>query len=228
MTRAPLYLLAVLGCTTETSPLPGPEVPPDTDPVDASGDDAASTTTLVDAAPPPVDAAAPPPDGEPCAAPGFETWTGTAQRDNDSGYPDHIAADVTWERTATDGCVDTYAPSGVATYGYAIPGALCMQSITPASHDVAAGDGELRVDRTTAPATYVGRGATTWTVTFRCQYDDGTFDEHTFEGGATWFDASGTVEGATITGQETYPDDTARCGPEGIPPCTYRWSFTGA
>jgi hypothetical protein len=160
-----------------------------------------------------------------CATPAVESWTGTAGRDNDSGYPDHIAATVTWTRARTLGCVDHYTPSGTATYAYAIPGALCTQSISPASHEIAATDGELTIDRTTSPATFVGHAATTWTITHHCVYDDGRFDDQTREGGATWFDASGTLNGGALDGSFSVEDDSARCGPQGIAPCTYSWSF---
>jgi hypothetical protein len=160
----------------------------------------------------------------PCVGEPVETWTGTARRDNENGYPDHIGAEVTWTRTGTEGCVDTYVPAGVAQYGYAIPGALCQQWITPDQHEVTAGDGTLTIDRSVDPPKYTAHGATTWQYTWHCEYDDGTTETLERDGGAVWMDAVGVVAGG-IDGSVTLEDDTVKCGPEGIPPCTYRWSF---
>lgn len=162
------------------------------------------------------------PAGDPtCASAPRDRWTGTAARDSESGYPDHLAATVAWQRTRTVGCVDTLAPAGTVAYDHAIPGALCQQSITPDARAIAAEDGTLTIDRTTDPPTYVARAATTWEVTFRCTFDDGTVEEHTFDGGGTWIDAAGTVEDGAIADAA----DAGDCGPAGVPPCTYAWSF---
>lgn len=166
-----------------------------------------------------------PEGGDTCASAPRDAWTGTSTRDNDDGYPDHLAATVTWQRTGSDGCVDTFAPSGTVHYAYAIPGAICQQSITPDAREIAAEHGTLTIDRSTEPATYAGRGATTWAVTFHCTYDDGSVEEHTFDGGGGWFDGAGAIEGDAIAGLVTVPDDASRCGPAGIPPCTFAWSF---
>lgn len=197
--------------------------------------DAGSLPSVTDAggpadATPSADATVAVTDATPCAAPSVDTWSGTGSRDNDGGYPDHITATITWTRTSTVGCVDTYAPSGSAHYGYAIPGALCNQSIDPDSHDVAAADGTLTIDRTTSPPTYSGSGATYWTFVFRCEYPDGTFDESEMPGGAPWFDASGTVGGGAISGSYYVGGDDAddRCGPNGTAPCVYSWEFTAS
>jgi hypothetical protein len=161
-----------------------------------------------------------------CAVAPVEAWTGTARRDNDDGYPDHIAVEAEWRLASTDGCVDSYEPVGQATYAYAIPGAHCTQSIAPTSGAVEAGDGTLTIDRTTAPARFAGRAASHWTVTFRCEFDNGEHEQHDFEGGAPWFDTSGTIEGDGFAGTLSILEDDEKCGPEGIPPCTYEWAFT--
>lgn len=226
---------ALLACTPELRQERAPGDVTDAGPAADGG----SVPSEIDAGPaadatPSADATITSPDAatvDPCAMPMVESWSGAGSRDNDDGYPDHITATITWTRTGTDGCVDTYAPSGSAQYGYAIPGALCDQSIDPDNHAVVAGDGVLTIDRTTSPTTYSGSGATYWTFTFRCEYDDGTFDESQMPGGGIWFDASGTVAAGAITGTDPVngdddPDATARCGPNGIAPCTYSWSFT--
>ena len=167
------------------------------------------------------------PPGAACATPRVEAWTGTATRVADM-YPDDVAATVTWRRVSSTGCVDRYAPAGEARYSFAIPGAQCRQDVTPDQRAVAGGEGSLTVDRSTSPATYVGTGATAWTVTWSCTLDDGTVESMTFDGGGRWFEASGTVEGAVISGSHV-EEDGALCGlGQSALPCTYTWSFEPA
>ncbi|HVV85538.1 MAG TPA: hypothetical protein VHE35_20905 [Kofleriaceae bacterium] len=162
-----------------------------------------------------------------CASTTIESWTGDASRASDQ-YPDDIEAAVTWRRVGTTGCVDRYAPSGEAHYHFAIPGALCRQTVTPDSKSVAAGEGTLTVDRSTSPATYTMHGATTWSVTWTCTRDDGSTDTMTFDAGGLWVDASGTVGAGSIAGSTTQPDGL-QCGQgNSTLPCTYTWSFTAA
>jgi hypothetical protein len=221
--------IVAIACASDAEPRQGTERPD------------ASVSDLVDAAPldgnlelpgfvpdggsDPTDAS--PPDGDTCAVAGHPSWSGTANRDNQNGYPDHIDANVTWTLVSSAACVDTYEPAGTIHYGYAIPGALCDQSITPDVANIGADDATLTIDRTTSPATYTTKGETTWTITFRCTYHDGTFDEHQFEGGGVWIDASGAVAGDLIEGEYRIEDDSSRCGPAGIAPCTYAWSLHG-
>jgi hypothetical protein len=194
--------------------------------IDAGGP--ADATASADATP--VEVAAPDAYPGPCTASAIESWQGTARRRQDDGYPDSITATITWTRTSTVDCVDTYAPSGTASYGYAIPGALCSQWITPESHAVAASEGWLTVDRSTWPPTYAGHGATFWTIVHHCQYDDGGLEESDQPGGAIWFDSSGTITGDAFGGSlgigHDDPEAGERCGPHGIPPCEYIWQFT--
>jgi hypothetical protein len=155
----------------------------------------------------------------PCAVAPTDSFAGRAARSNDSGYPDSISANVTWMRVASNGCVDSYAPSGTVTYGYAIPGALCTQSISPATHVITRTDGSLTVDRSTNPPTITAHGTTTWPVTWTCVENDGTTNTQSFDGGGTWVDA--TALGGRVT-----QTDNARCGaPNGVAPCTYAWRF---
>lgn len=160
-----------------------------------------------------------------CAAAPVERWTGTATRTQD-GYPDNLSVTTTWQRVATDGCVDRYEPVGSAQYSYAIPGALCTQSLDPRQQAVGAADGALVVDRTTNPPTFTGQASTTWTVTWTCVESDGTRNEQTFAGGGRWFESTGAVVDGRIEGVAEYDVDGA-CGnqPAGTL-CTYEWSFT--
>jgi len=213
-----LPILGLLACSTEAIDRSGP------DGADAGLEEVPDT---IDA--PIAPSEAPSPDATPatadCAAAPVEAFEGEASRDQSDGYPDHITATVTWQRTGTDGCVDSYAPTGTATYAHAVPGALCQQRIEPDTHGVVATDGALTIDRTTTPPTYSGSGATRWLVTWTCVEADGTQNQRTFEGGGAWFDSSGTLDVGAIRGSYETEDDDA-CGPEGIAPCTYSWSFT--
>jgi hypothetical protein len=221
--------IVAIGCASDARPRQGTERPDASvsDPVDASPLDGNVELPgiIVDAGPDPTDAS--PPDGDTCAVAGHTSWSGTARRDNENGYPDHLDVMVTWALASSDGCVDTFEPAGSVRYGYAIPGALCDQSITPDTMQIGDADATLTIDRSTDPATYTAKGATTWTITFRCTYDDGTFEEHQFLGGGAWIDASGSVAGDLIEGEYRLEDDAERCGPAGIAPCTYAWSLHG-
>jgi hypothetical protein len=157
-----------------------------------------------------------------CASAPVDTWSGDADRVN-GDYPDDAAANVTWRRTATTGCVDRYEPTGTVRYSYAVPGALCAQEMAPGDHAIAAADGWLEIDRSTTPATYRGHAATTWSVTWTCHLDSGD-ETQTFDGGGTWFDAAGTV-GARVEGTQTV-EDGRQCGRgQSSQPCEYTWGF---
>jgi len=176
---------------------------------------------------PSADASPPPQEAVTCAVPATESWAGTATRDNESGYPDHVHATVSWRRVSTAGCLDTYEPSGTVTYAYDIPGALCTQSLDPAQHAIGAADGVLTIDRSHAPATYEVHAATTWSMTHHCVMDDGHDESFVFTGGGTWADGTGTLDGDVIGGGVEVPDDAAKCGPQGIAPCRYDWHLGG-
>jgi hypothetical protein len=205
------------GTPTSESRAPNAAEPPVTTP-DAGPPDAA---TSPDASPP--DAA----PGAVCASAPVERFVGTASR-KATNYPDNIAVDVTWKRVSTEGCVDRYAPTGTAQYQFAIPGALCAQTVAPDTTSVTAADGTLAVDRTVTPAHYTASGSTTWTVTWTCTQAGGTVDTQTFEAGQAWMLAEGEVVGGVIAGQ-TVVEDGTQCGNGNSSlPCTYDWSFTAA
>jgi len=223
-----LPISALLACTSSTTSGPDRHDGPDPD-LDGGAVDA-GTVEFPSAADASVADAAPPADAaRTCASSSIARFSGTAHRENDLGYPDAITATVTWDLVGTSGCVDTYAPSGVVDLSYGIPGALCTQTISPASHDIAAGDGSLTIDRSTSAPTYSGAGSTTWTFTFHCVYDDGTYDDSQIVGGGRWLAATATVVDGAISGSyNTQSSDGSLCGPEHVAPCTYTWSFTGS
>lgn len=162
-----------------------------------------------------------------CASPPVAAWTGTATRVQ-ADYPDDLAVSARWRLVETIGCRDRYVPEGTAQYHYAIPGAQCDQSIAPGDHAVAGGDGELIVDRSTSPATYQARAATTWQVTFTCRLDDGTEESQTFDGGGQWLEVATAVAGGRLEGERVL-DDGSACGRgHAATPCTYAWRFDAA
>jgi hypothetical protein len=189
-------------------------------PVIDAAPDGSAELPVADAAP---IAAALPDAGDGCATPRTEAWVGTAGRVNEH-YPDNISVAVTWQRVASVGCVDRFAPTGTARYDFAIPGALCPQSTVPATAPIGATDGALAIDRTTSPATYSGRASTTWTVVWTCDHGDSS-DLMTFEGGGLWFEAAGRIEGSSIAGAITV-EDGRLCGRgDSSLPCTYTWNL---
>lgn len=221
MTRA-LACCAVLGglaLTACVDELPLPSQAPPSSTAVAPGSDAASLSK-------PAAPATPPPAT--CATPtAVERWTGSASRTSGM-YPDDIAATLTWQRVAASGCVDRYVPTGEADYSFAIPGALCTQTIAPATLAVAGAHGLLTIDRSTSPATYTVSGEASWQVTWTCAFDDGSHDEMTFAAGGVWLRGGGEVDGTSIDGTWVQPDGT-QCGRgDSTTGCTYEWSFTAA
>jgi hypothetical protein len=168
-----------------------------------------------------------PPAAPNCATPTVDRFTGTASRTSEQ-YPDDVEATITWERVATSGCIDRYVPSGEAHYRFAIPGALCTQTVAPDVSAIAGAHGMLAIDRSTSPATYVATGETTWQVTWSCQLDDGSTDTMTFAAGGLWLSGAGTVEAGAIQGTRLQPDGL-QCGRgESTTGCTYAWAFSSA
>lgn len=167
-------------------PTPGPDVPDAAPPTPPDGGDPAPPDAPRDASPD-----APPDDG--CAAPPTGDWAGsTTYFGQGSGPHQSDGADVTWTLVSTEGCVDRYAPSGTAwidNQGY-----VCEANYAT-SAPIAAGDGVLTVDRSTAPPTYTMTGATSWQHTPDCPEAEpmtvrstwasyrGVIDEDVFGGG---------------------------------------------
>ena len=202
-----LSTTGLMACVEDSAGEPGAEI-----------DEPGTVAPIAVAAPTPVVA------GAPCLGDAIESWTGPAGRVNEY-YPDNVAVTVTWQRVETVGCVDRYVPTGTAHYSFAIPGALCAQSIDPADAAIRTTDGSLTIDRTTSPTTFVGAAATTWSVTWTCVESDGTTNTSSFEGGGVWFDATGTLAGPSIEGTRT-EDDGRQCGQGSSSlPCEYNWAF---
>lgn len=158
-----------------------------------------------------------------CASAQVAAWTGTASRTAET-YPDDVDVTVTWRLVGSTGCVDRYAPAGDARYRFAIPGALCSQSVSPSNHALAGADGGLTIDRSTAPATFTASATTAWTVTWSCTTADGT-ETMELDAGGLWLDTTGTVDNGVISGTRVEPDGRL-CGlGQSTLPCTYAWSF---
>jgi hypothetical protein len=98
----------------------------------------------------------PTPDG--CSEAASDQLTSEHQYGGDS-------ATVTWTRVATEGCVDTFEPSGTAATpaGY---DEMCTYDALSAP--IEAGDGPMTIDRSTDPATVTLRGRSDWTTTGHC------------------------------------------------------------
>lgn len=223
--------LIVLAACEEVSPPADALEQPDATPLDGGYFPDAGP----DAAMPPDGA---PPDGGPigsvCATPPIGEWTGTARRHQQGSGSHHtMSADVTWTLSHTTGCIDHYVPSGTARYDFAAP---CDITIEPAAMTIRTGDGELIVDRTTRPATYMIRGASTWPATITC---DGEAEPS--EVGGAWVDASGVFDAPVIDGvvrpADLLPDvtlewhlraDDAPPMPSCAEPARDRWTFAGA
>ena len=107
-----------------------------------------------------------------CASPAIGSWTGTVgQGAFGSGASEQQRADVTWTLSRSEGCVDHYAPSGTA---YLLRSAHYCFDAVPDSASIEADDGELIIDRTTAPATYTIQGRSEWPRTAGCAGSTGT------------------------------------------------------
>jgi hypothetical protein len=158
-----------------------------------------------------------------CAGAAVASWVGSASRVNER-YPDDVYAEITWHLLESTGCRDRYEASGVAQYSYAIPGALCRQSIDPDATELGTDDGALIIDRSATPPTFEADGATRWSVTWTCTDDDGRSETETFDGGGAWIDGSGTVEDERIAGEHVIEEGRCGRGHSGLP-CTFAWSF---
>src|SRR5688500_12593003 len=90
--------IVAIACAADSAPRQGTERPDASvsDPVDAAAFDGNIELPgfIPDGGTDPADAS--PPDGDTCAVPGHASWSGTASRDNENGYPDHMDASVTW------------------------------------------------------------------------------------------------------------------------------------
>jgi hypothetical protein len=138
----------------------------------------------------------PPPPGK-CAIASTGDWTGHASFFNagGDGGPTTLA-DVRWTLASSEGCVDHYVPTGTASFEDS--SGLCTNVIDPPSVPInPATDGQLIIDRTTSPATYVMNGKTTWPAMIGCStevLEPGT-------AGDVWASNHGTFDGSVISGE---------------------------
>lgn len=123
-------------------------------------------------------------------------------------------AAITWTRVSTDGCVDRFKPSGVATAP--IVNETCSTVFTqPPSAPIASSDGELVITRFSRPILVQFRGDTSWPGSRDCTQPDGTrYIEH------------GTMGGSWGWHVETVWDGTAFNGSTSFNDVDYRWSLT--
>jgi hypothetical protein len=158
-----------------------------------------------------------------CASPAAPAWEGVATRSSGYGGTDDVVATVRWDLVESVACVDRYEPSGTAQYTYAIPGALCPQTLDPASASIEPGDGSLTIDRTTSPPTFHGSASTSWAVTWTCDLEEEGLQTATFSGGGAWFDAAGPVAHGVVAGDVTV--DVPGCHLNQFSYCFYTWHF---
>lgn len=134
--------------------------------------------------------------GEPasgCSEPAIDRWTTTSEQA-------HNRATVTWTRASTDGCVDTFRPSGTVE-ALARETAYCASLvIEPARAAIGAEDGVLVIDRSTDPATYRIEGRTVWTAQRTCTTHDGTVEQTGNLGGGRWAHFQAAFDGAHFAG----------------------------
>ncbi|HEU5061197.1 MAG TPA: hypothetical protein VFU21_31920 [Kofleriaceae bacterium] len=133
---------------------------------------------------------------EACATPALGAIAGHSyEQINGSGSFVRIRADLEWAVAATEGCVDTYVPSGQVTATYANP----EGDTTVPVGAIETTDGELVVDRSRSPATYTMRGSTRGE---RWAAQHGTFDGMLLAGGGLssyrWVAWELTAEGAAF------------------------------
>ena len=157
----------------------------------------------------------PPPPGE-CAIASTGDWSGSASFFNagTAGGPT-IVANVRWTLAASEGCVDRYVPTGTA--GFDTTAGVCTIVVDPPSAAVnPVTDGQLIIDRTTSPATYVMEGKTTWNASVGC------FNEVPDQGtiGGVWASHHGTFDGSVISGVIDNPHLVAGIAEKTI------WRFT--
>lgn len=149
-----------------------------------------------------------PDDGPGCAEPPLEHLWGTGSVSWGS------IATLTWTRTMTIECVDTFTPSGMA----AAPteNATCSTIVTqPPSAPIAATDGVLRLDRRAHPVVINFQGETTWKGARTCTLPDGEmFIEHGLMGGFWGWSFEAELDGTALSGR------TAVRGSD------YAWSIT--
>jgi hypothetical protein len=130
------------------------------------------------------------PPGEACSEPASERWASVAYERILGGT---VVAIATWTRVSTTGCVDRYAPSGVAEKRMED-----TETCRPLTYDpglLERRDGALIIDRSTDPATYGIGDYTQWNSTRRCMLPDGTVEATVEQASGLWEAAHGVFDG---------------------------------
>jgi hypothetical protein len=127
------------------------------------------------------------PPGDACSEPSSERWTSVAYELVDGT----AVAIATWTRVSNIGCVDSYAPSGVAEKRMAD-----TASCSPLTYDPGAITyGTLVIDRSTDPATFSIGASARWDSTRRCTLPDGTVEATVEEVNGHWERVRGVFDG---------------------------------
>lgn len=142
----------------------------------------------------PVGAEFPAPDG--CVEPATEQWTFHGEV---TEHADTYAT-VTWIRTSTDGCVDQFAPSGIASVEESFETTCGTVVQSPSSAPIEPGDGTLQVDRSTNPPTFQVFGFSEWEGTRTCTHPDGTVETSPGLLGDRWANSTGAYDGDRWSG----------------------------
>ena len=112
----------------------------------------------------------------------------------------HTRATITWTRSATSGCVDTFRPSGTVESVARTTAACTSLAATPATAAIGAGDGVLTIDRSTTPARYRLEGRTVWDAQVVCHTVDGTVETLGEVGGGRWAHFQAAFDGDAFWG----------------------------
>ena len=141
-----------------------------------------------------TDAVFPPPAAGACSEPPTDRWTGTSLE-----FRTTVA--VTWNRVATQGCVDRFAPMGVLSINPALDVSCLSVTLEPPPPPVVPADGVLEINRATNPPSFRMNGATPYTGTARCIVDaNGTVEEFPVGSFAWATGVGGVFDGDTFSG----------------------------
>jgi hypothetical protein len=137
-----------------------------------------------------------------------DSWSGTSSSIITDAFPTYtISAQVTWVYDPSSGGNRVYYhPEGTVTFETLnIP---CV-SISPSSHQVTQTDGELEIDLSTNPPSYILSGVTGWTATYTDSCPGG--GSFTAPAGGSWLSGQGSttsggngIAGTFNNGIQTY------------------------
>lgn len=116
-------------------------------------------------------------------------------------------AEVTWTRASTDGCVDTFTPSGVVRYRNDTDHTPCHA--VPGTAAVGPTDGTFRIDRSTNPPTFYLMGHTQWPAQVTCYSESGSIYHTGDTASRMWARVDGAFDG-NVFGGAYRGDDRSR------------------